>query len=595
MSARIHRTTSAPALVLLLLPLARLEANPPPPPLAESAEVIVYKGESTAIPLRAAGRAAGEASFLIRSQPQHGALEEPVPHGPGRAVARYIHDDTTDAAEDTFTFAVQGPDSPVSAPGRIRIRIIERPPDFQFPASITMDNAFLGSESRIEFELENRGGGTVSGKMRIPSPWRLEREPDYQLGPGERTTYKLLFTPAASGAHAARIGFSHDPDIGIAVKASAAEPFTATPGNLELRHPDHDSDTATIRIENTTTADLELSIAADDGVVLEEAIGIPAQGSAELSVQADPAIPGGSSGVIRLTGAGHARTVAFRVFALPAEVRAEPAEGFDLGEPTERSMRQEVFRVINTGGSGVEITIEPGDDLHLLGPRHFLLPGGEEREIAFSMEPRRPGEFASAIRILHPGKPIELPVTAQVKPRPAPTPRDPSDPVGPSIPIEAEPHQPEPEATKKIQVPLLFEQLYVIAATPNSVRIAWRDRDTPLERFRVEERRIHAGPNGRAMIQWTPLRGVFMDREADVVEAEIVGLIPGSLRSIRIVQLDAQGAITAASGTFPIHAPSPPPSGVSAIFWAPIAIILLLAAWFFLRRVKKRDHATVPR
>ncbi len=114
--------------LIALLAVAAAQADPKdppivPPPMAQPQSLSIFRGRSIDVPLRAQGRAPGQLKFLIRSLPAKGRLSEIRLTGPKSAEITYFHDDTSEET-DSFTFAVQAFDSPVSAAAPITITIV---------------------------------------------------------------------------------------------------------------------------------------------------------------------------------------------------------------------------------------------------------------------------------------------------------------------------------------------------------------------------------------------------------------------------------------------------------------------------------------
>ncbi len=163
--------------------------------MPQALDVSIYRGRSIEIPLRAIGRTPGQLRFLIRTQPKHGTIGPIQIIDFKNAVVTYIQDEKSAATSDSFTFAVQGPDSPVSAPGVVSLTISEEPPAFSVVREADFGTVTLGNTRSEEIVLTNSGGGVLSGRITVPPPWRIAGNEMYRLGRKESQKVRLVFAP----------------------------------------------------------------------------------------------------------------------------------------------------------------------------------------------------------------------------------------------------------------------------------------------------------------------------------------------------------------------------------------------------------------
>ena len=181
-------------LVLLTLfasaPLQAEPKDPPlvPPPMAQPQTLSIFRGENIEVPLSAQGRAPSQLKFLIRSLPSKGRLGEIRVTGPKSAEVSYFHDETSEGS-DSFTFAVQAIDSPVSAAAPITISICEEPPTLSVVKSVDFGTMEVGTTR------EGRSSCEIAEEANWKGRWRF-------LPRGESLVQKNTDS-AAAGKHRA--------------------------------------------------------------------------------------------------------------------------------------------------------------------------------------------------------------------------------------------------------------------------------------------------------------------------------------------------------------------------------------------------------
>jgi hypothetical protein len=149
--------------------------------MAQPQDLSIFRGRSIEVPLRAQGRTPGQLKFLIRSRPSKGRLGEIRTTGPKSGVITYTHESADDGA-DSFTFAVQAMDSPVSAAAAISIAVLEEPPALSVVHSVDFGRVLLGETSEQQVVLRNSGGGMLTGRMDVSPPWAILGSSEYRLG-----------------------------------------------------------------------------------------------------------------------------------------------------------------------------------------------------------------------------------------------------------------------------------------------------------------------------------------------------------------------------------------------------------------------------
>lgn len=588
-----------PALVALaiLLPagplFADLKANEPAPPVPQSETLTVYRGETTLIPLSAKGRLVEEARFLIRSQPKFGTLGEAEWAQPGRGQISYSHVDANGTGTDGFTFAVQSPGSPVSAPGKIRIRIIERPGSFSVPELTEFGATLTGRSSEQTLRLENTGGGIIEGDLKVPAPWTVMGRTHYRLARGESAEIRLRFSPGESRDFVAKVEFSHDAKTRAMLHGEGVAPFRVLPNGVDLQHPQRsvEKSTATVTVSNPQAQPLLLKITAPPIVEVPATLEVPAEGSTELTVRANPQSLTGGDGKILLTHANDTATLAVRVFPAPALLQTKPANVFALGKMEATDTIRGHFQIANHGGSPTEILLEPPRGVTLTTADRLTLAPGEERRITFDFDPITPGTYEDNLWLWFDRQKIPLKFTAQIEASGT----SPEHRTAEITPETSAPSGNEPAATDTIA--LSFNQLFVSEQNYHEVKVAWKrpTQNAPAS-YRVNRRKLETSADGKIREIWEPMPHVTFGETVDSISATVGGLNPGQRFTIRIFSFDALGQLAASSPAFAIYSKPYVPKPLPHWLWVlPFILAVGFLIWVIRRQQRINRAADLSR
>ena len=187
------------------------------PPNAVPTTAGVVQGGTVTIILRARGHSGEMVDFLIRTPPEHGTLDAaPRQITLSSASITYTPRPGDDALEDSFTYAVQTRNSPVSAEARVVVRIQEPPPSLACsPAELDFGTVKAGESTRAEVTLTNQGGGEATGRLDPPAPWVVDGPASYRLPRGASQTFALVFKPFDEHTYAEALHFRYETGGGV--------------------------------------------------------------------------------------------------------------------------------------------------------------------------------------------------------------------------------------------------------------------------------------------------------------------------------------------------------------------------------------------
>lgn len=555
----------------------------PPPPMAVPLKATVYAGESIRIPLKALGRSARTARFLVRSRPALGTLGEIEPGVEGGAVITYTHKKSSGTGADQFTYAAQAVDSPVSAPAKVTIEIIERPPVFDAPKTLDFGTVLTGIEEARTVVLSNFGGGTLTGFAKADGGWEIRGNGAYRLPPGVSERIELVFKAAEPRAYAGVLRFSHDPGAASYLAAVARDPFVLSPSALEFdRRGAPSALRRTVSIVNQTAEDMDLRVQGGGELGIPDRILVPGGSEAAIPASAERVPPAGIEGRIVFAGAGIERTIPYRVFPLPGKLETHPQGGLDFGsfQPDRPPTRSLTLK--NTGGLPLSIDIELPPRIGMDGARRLTLQPGAMETVSLFPEGGRAGEWEEALALRAGESLFSIPVrgvTLEAGQTPAPSfSMRGADPAAqPAFPA---PHA--PTIPGLVEPNPSFSQIELTEIGPDFLRFTFEDPTQGAYGHVLEEREVGVGADGLPAISWHALPGASVrELGQGKNEALLRGMNPGFALRTRITSVDVTGKPLAHSAMFYLALP---PRPGAAIPWQWLWLLPAAALAVFLHK-----------
>jgi hypothetical protein len=540
--------------LIALLAVAAARAGPKdppivPPPMAQPQSLSVFRGRSIDVPLRAQGRAPGQLKFLIRSLPVKGHLGEIRLTGPKSAEITYFHDDTSEGT-DSFTFAVQTFDSPVSAAAPITISIAEEPPALTVTKSVDFGTLEVGTTGEEQIVVQNSGGGILEGVAEVSPPWKISGSAEYRLGRNQIKKLRVICAPEEEQDYSGRLVFSHDARAAVELTASAISPFDFDPAReIELASQDAGAlRSGGVAIRNRTGRDRTVEIAVPPEIVSPNKVFIPADEEVGIALHTRPGFLGALEGAVTFQSEGFKRSIPVRIFALQPILRIEPREGLHFGQIEPRRRHKGFLRIKNEGGSAARLRVRvPGEILLVPDPNSAVLQPGETRVFEVAFEAPSAGDYRSEIVIeSSAGRPASVPIEARIGSQPAEAQKIPTAALKPAARQAATtPESREPSSS----VPAVKE-IKVLKAGNRVFEIGWNKPASDPLAWIVQQRHVEATDGDAPKAIWRDLTNVRFFEQNDTIGARFENLAPGQVWFLRIVSLDQQGRRSAPSPTF---------------------------------------------
>jgi hypothetical protein len=556
--------------------------------MAQPQSLSVFRGRSVEIPLQAQGRTPGQLKFLIRSRPSKGRLGEIRVTGPRTAVVTYVNDDESEGI-DSFTFAVQAVDSPVSAPAAIAIKVSEEPPALSVVRSVDFGSVQVGETREEEITLRNSGGGVLEGRLDVTPPWKILGAAQYRLGRNQEMAVLVACAPDEEQNYSGKLFFSHDTGSPVELLARAESPFEFEPSR-EIELASQEGETArsgNLFIRNRTTRDRTGEISVPPEIASPGLITVPAAGEVTIALKTQPAFLGASEGVLGFESEGFRHSIPLRVFALQPLLRIEPREGFDFGtiEPGKRYTG--LLRIKNEGGSSARLqATAPNEILLLPDPNSAVLQPGETRVFEIALQPSSVGDYQSQIVIdAGAGKPVSIDVEGRSAAQPPEVRKIPTATLEPAA---REPPGAEPEKEASAIPPVT--DIKVLKASNRVFEIGWQKPAPDPVTWVIQQHQFEMGEPPTMV--WRDLRNIRFSEENGMAVARFENLAPGRVWLLRIVSIDEQGRRSAPSPTFKLL--SAPTKPFPSLWWL-AALLAIGGAVLGWTKIRERGRAEAAR
>jgi len=510
------------------------EQIPTPPPFAKTGVVQVFLSEATEIPLHVGGRAVEPLTFLIRKLPRHGTLSEPRRTGRTGAVVTYTPDPAAMAGDDFFTFAAQSPDSPVSAPASVWIRLLEKPAVLECPALLDFGTVALGESAGRDLVLKNSGGGRAIGEVRANPPWSVVGSPSFAIPSGSEARIRMVFHPTDERDFCDKILFGSDAKLSVELRGAGAAPLAWPKAGLVFSPEQRAKGFAETALTNPSLQERTL-IFEWPGFVQGPREILLAPG-ATVSVRAGIIGPvkNAFQGSVKFRSGNFTGAIPLTVYPMPAKLEIVPSPALDLGETQKGKELRGKFFVRNTGESDAPLRMAVPEEMQVVpDPTNLILEADGERVFEIRFVSFKPGPHSGTLVVRAPtGEPVSLDVKASI-------------PEGAALPVEKFLNIPDKPPAPSRDLPTgtipPVPSAILLLSNPHEIEIGWDLTSPETSGFRIERRKISAGKNDQPLIEWLPWREVRIRIGNGTSTARFERLPQNSRWTIRIIGLDALG------------------------------------------------------
>lgn len=592
-------------------------APPNPPPLALGTTVDVQRGGSVDIPLNSQGKYGETVNFLLRTYPKFGTLDTPRRVDRTSGSIHYRHGGGADNIEDSFTFATQTSNTPVSAPAKITIRIIDPPPALTAASRLNFGPVPVGETQKKVLKLTNSGGLPLSSKLDAVPPFSFEAgfDPHYTLQGGQTLEVPILFKPTAPGESSSVLKLGEGRSELTLLHGEATAPFSLAPDRLNLRNTPRDL-SAPVTISNLTASSITVKLKWPWGFSGVEEITVPGNDRKEVFVQVSGNEPAEFEGKLKASLGSLTLETGLRALGLPGKLEAPAEVDFGLvGDPATGMKR---ITVKNTGGGPLMLEVRRDGDFVAPDLKEVLpLEAGEQTDLSIYPPQTAKGKWAGRLHLQQAGQEEHIiqfkgeigssPDRVTATPRTVAGTRVPGD-TGTAYltentgatPEPAKPHSPGPTLAEiaarhekefdgnlakfvyAIKDDTGIKAVRVIASGTNTVTISWPKSALASTEIGVQSLSVIHDPNGNIVREWELAQTGSVDRgiETDMVRA--TGLEPAHSYIFRLVHLTPSHSgsteLQPLSLPFPAHTSKPPPPFYAKPVFRNLGLTFLLMA-----------------
>lgn len=554
-----------------LLPFAGAafaESPLPPPPSPVPVAITVERGGQVVIRLKAGGRTPGPVRFLLRSPPMHGRLGEIRQAGRAEAEVVYHHGGGGEQS-DSFRFAAQAADSPVSAAAEVRIMVKDPPARLEAGRPLDFGELAPGESRTLEARWKNAGGTAARLVVKAPAPFHVEVEPE--AAPGQVARLPVTFAPMAEGQFSAELVPEGHPAARVRVVGRCRKPFS-----LEIPEPaEFENRQLPVTLFNTSAITRPIHVEWPRGRLWRV---FPALAPGERAEFVLPWPVEGQSHAATLRVRSGAFSQEWEVRRQRPQPRLRGPERLDFGEVPAGGVVSRIFTLRNEGDAEAALSADLPAGLRMVpAVQEFRLPPGSAREFEAVFEAGSQSRGLSAeLRICAAGGDVlRIPVSAKVAGEPSPSPAAREEPEvfpSPSLAETSWRHQPEPRVSWS-EVLARPEGIRQIPSPPFFLRLAW-PAVASAETYVVEARAIEwGGDDAPPLIRWNAWPRAKFRKKGNEIQADLPGALPRSLWFLRVRALDAAGRSSPPSATFQAAAPPAP-----LPWWVVLAAVAMGAA-----------------
>lgn len=560
-------------IVMCLSPRAHSKEKEVPinrPPSPEPVFTSAYVGETTAIDLPVRGRIEDPLQIIIRKKPRIGSLSE-IPERIDRHTVRFWYSVPSGSSEDTdsFTYAAQSVDSPVSVAAPVRISVVKRNAELVCADSLDFGSVPVGETSTQQFDIHNAGGKTATIAPVLRPPWQLLDSTPIKIKGGETTKIRVAFSPGSPGSYADKFVLERDSKRGITLNGASENPLQ-WPSQEVLFASGHRADAQSVSFRNLTDKARELIFEWPAFLDAPSHITIDPGSSIEVPIRlrAEPAFSW--DGTVPFSSANFRGSLAVVIETAPAIITLEPASVLDLGEISLGSAAKGTIKLANSGGRSARLTIDVPNGIKVNpSPVAVLIEPGMTAAFEATATPQKPGTFDFLLPVNSDSRNCgAFQVRATVRA---------AQPVEKLLAIRvSEPNSPA------LQIPVAdippVDECTLLESTTRSIKISWKLTSPDTKSFIIERREIKLEADGQVKTEWKPWEGVHVQISGDSATAYFRKLPADTFWNIRITGIDSKGQLGQQSKrSLRIETQAFNSWTIPFWIWMPSALVLLIA------------------
>lgn len=583
-------------------------------------------GQSIEIELDAAVGSLKQPDFIIRQQPEHGALSNLRPHQKesNKAIITYTHNGTG-ALTDKFTYACRVEGGPISAPAVVTLIGQRMEPKLSLVNAPAFAKVFAGGESSSSIFLKNEGTAPYAMNIAWPEGW--SGPPTIEVPIGKTVEIQVFFRPKRVGE------FRFEGELQKGVPASklflhgeCLRPLTISPGSISLAL---DAKTGvrsgTFSLVNARSEAVQVKLKLPARINGPAELDIPAQGKVDVNVFLTAQDVEAYQGEIQVLIGAAVEKVSIQAAPKPAELQlVAPEKGvLDFGGVDQRKTVEREIILLNAGGEPMVVqaecrlpfSVEESGKALRIEPR-------QQRSLKVKLRSDASGRLSQELKIAGGGNTLSVGMIAEVReirgtvelqpspmppsqPAPLVIPAPVSTPAGSGAPPEggAAARSPRQSAlmtflqmegwpiSRDMINPYLerVTQVQMVDHTSNTITLAWKKPDiAPVGWVLEYSSQIYDAEQGFAIKSWGRFNNwTVVEGPADKVTVKLHSLRPGAQYEFRLMGIDRGGKVSEPSPRMLFT--TKPSWRIPSWLWRSLLVVALGLIVYVLYRVRRGD------
>lgn len=511
------------------------EEPPIPPPQPVAQQVAVPRGDTLDIRLTIHGRKYEPLKYLIRTKPQAGKVTEPKVVTQESSVVTYTPPADLAVKRDRFTYAVQNA-AGVSAAVNVDITIVDEPIRLVVPDAIDFAPLLTGKAAFKEMELTNVGGSVSDGEVRVPAPWRIEGPSAYKLTAGQKQKFLVFFEPKSAGVFRGEIQYTSQVDRVTTLRGVGEAAIAVAPAELRLQAASGSSTrSGQLELTNNTSEEQAVKFSGGARLRVPAPLTLPVGGKQSVTVSVEEGNPLAADEPLTIEGGGLHLTV--------------PIHAMIVGPVLKVAADQLTFPNVKKGETGsVDLEVEnPGgvegswkatvEVPFQAQPATFRLAPREKRQIRIFINAQDIGTYRGWIRFEGEQQSKEVRLEAESLDATAPAPAGPRSTPSrvAATPDPVLTRQAKEAASRIAALTYLRDNVKIRNIVQDGASIDWPTALTTARDCRVELRNTRIDDTGQLRVDWLTPPISHVKVMGDHFFAELRGLRPGTMNTVRIV------------------------------------------------------------
>ncbi|MEO6847309.1 MAG: choice-of-anchor D domain-containing protein [Chthoniobacterales bacterium] len=526
---------------------------------------------------------------MIRSSPAHGTLTKIESIDARTSKVIYQHTRAHGAGGDSFTYAVQAPNTGVSAAERVTIHISEPASVFDAPNTLTFDDVIIGDSSQKKITLKNLGGGIIKGSLEFPPPWEISDNGSYSLKANQSKSFTITFRPAEAREYRDIISYSNDPARRLLLAGTGLPPIEVHPPALELPNMQNGKRSALLEIVNIGKKPCTAAFIIQPIFTPIPDISLKAGESKKILISTSGKHLSAINSLVQIQCGAYKTNVPVTGFSIPAQLSFNP-ETLDFGKVSPGHTYHKTLDITNSGGTPITLRTKALSEI-TLSPDPLKTPINPEKTVSFEIK-------------LEPGidsrPPLTLEFTTEDKSIAKTTVlfvvenADPSSRVYVVSNIDTSKQEKNPptqsaspQSIFKLAEKPRIEHIGVVEQGRNHLYLVWKKlNDDTITTYVIEQLMPKKKSPTGIEWAWVRPRNSKITMEGDYVHASLTGLPAGTSMNYRILTSDQTETLTPVSEMFRVS------TKTGRSFRIPFLLVLifaLLATAFFIWRERHKQ------